>query len=113
MQLVKNKYALQNKVLSVRFIVGPNCILLNNMVYIIMNIHPTTIASHAFIETSIKHSLESENIVYNNYLIKFMYFFQLLKTGRSAGKEPLVDWSIVMVYSVSIVICSSSLRWHP
>lgn len=82
MQLVKNKYALQNKVLSVRFIVGPNCILLNNMVYIIMNIHPTTIASHAFIETSIKHSLEiigykSKNIIYNRELISSFFFFFL------------------------------------
>lgn len=87
MQLVKNKYALQNKVLGVRFIVGPNCILLNTMVYIIMNIHSTTIASHAFIEASIKHSLEikgykSKNIIYNRELVSSIFFFAFLPIYR-------------------------------
>lgn len=120
--LWRNKYALQYKDLSVRFIVGPNCTL-NNTVYIIMDCHPTTIASHAFIEASIKHSLEikgykSKNIIYNRELVSSIFFFfcfftNLPKTRRSAGKEPLVNWSIVMIYCISIVICGSSLRWYP
>lgn len=52
-----------------------------------MDCHPTTIASHAFIEASIKHSLEikgykSKNIMYNRELVSSIFFFAFLPIYR-------------------------------